>query len=255
MKDWIGAQLAWIGSLHGVDTHHISTWLWIPLNVWLIVRLLKINQSDVLDPSGKKRNWGNALGLMLYPALLLWEWQHTGHTLTDWDKWAVILQTASAALLMVRTARVVFDFVPLVKGLSSTPSVMGLVLRQQNLQRILAARDAIGMIFIFVLLQALYGFLTRIPILGGVSQWVSLLCLPPLVIGFMWAIHAVKGRFRREARVLMVDIDLPSMDHMEQTLSSLANRSMVAQMVVREVFMSEIFKIALTGLIAIGSRV
>ena len=255
MKDWIDAQVAAVGSLHGVDSNHISTWLWVPLNVWLIIRLLKINQSDVLDPSGKKRYWGNASALVLCTGLLSWEWQHASNTLSYWDQLAVALQTASAALLMVRTARVVTDFVPLVKGLRTTPSVMGLVLRQQNLQRIWAARDAIGMIFIFVLLHALYGFVTRIPNLGGVSQWVSLLCLPPLVVGFVWASQSVKGRFRREARALMVDVDLPSMDHMEQTLSSLANRSIVAQMVVREVFMSEIFRIALTGLIAIGTHV
>jgi hypothetical protein len=224
-------------------------------NGWLIVRLLKINQSDVLDPSGKKRNWGNASAFLLWIGLLFWEWQRLRMGLSQLDQLSVLLQTATAALLMVRTARVVSDFAPLVRGLRTTPSVMGLVLRQQNLQRILAARDAIGMLFIFVCLHALYSFLTKIPILGGVSQWVSLLCLPPLVVGFLWAIEAVKGRFRREARLLMVDVNLPNMDHMEQTLSSLANRSLVAQMVVREVFMSEVFRIAVTGLIAIGTHV
>lgn len=240
----------------GIDSHHLSTWLGLPMNLWLIWRLLRPQRADIIDPTGRKARWFYAMSLVLLMGLIPWQWGEMVR-LSGIDWVMAWVQTLTACLLMVRVAQTMLDFRHLIRALSSSHSVMATVLRQGNLQRIMAARDVIGIVFLFVLSNAIYGFLTRLPAAYGLHLWASVLCLPPLILAFLWAMHTINLKFRREARSMMMQDGLSSggtLELMEKSLAELAMRSAASQLLMREVFMSEIFRILATCVIALSSR-
>lgn len=248
--------LSYLPEFVGVDTQHLSNWFWLPLHLWLIWRLLRPLRAQILDPIGRMARWSYAASLALMGVLISIQWGVMS-SLRGVDLVMALVQTLVACLLMVRVAQTLFDFRHLIRSLSSSTSVMTTVLRQGNLQRIMAARDVIGIVFLFVLSNAIYGFLTRQPVAYGLNLWASALCLPPLILAFLWAIHTVNLKFRREARVMMLQGGLSTMgalDAMEKGLAELAMRSAASQLLMREVFMSEIFRIVATSVIALSSR-
>lgn len=243
--------------LIGIDSQHLSTWLWLPLNLWLIWRLLHPLRAGIVDPFGRKARWSYAASLTLMVALLALQWNSLMAKLEGIDLLTTVVQTLTVSLLVIRVAQTLFDFRHLIRSLSASPSVMNAVLRQGNLERIMAARDVIGIVFVFVLSNAIYGLLTRLPVAYGLNLWASALCLPPLIVAFLWAMHTINLRFRREARQMMLQGGLGAVntiDLMERGLAELATRSAAAQLLMREVFMSEVFRILATCAVALGSR-
>ena len=241
----------------GIDTEHLSTWLWLPLNLWLIWRLLRPLRAGIMDPSGRRARWSYAAALALLALLVFLQWEAMVATLAGIDLLTTVVQTLTVSLLMVRVAQTLLDFRQLIRSLGGSSSIMTTVLRQNNLQRIMAARDVIGIVFLFVLSNAVYGLLTRLPVAYGLNLWASALCLPPLILAFVWAMHTINLRFRREARQMMLQSGLSAVstiDLMERGLAELATRSAAAQLLMREVFMSEIFRILATCAVALGSR-
>ncbi len=240
----------------GVDNQHLSTWFWLPLHLWLIWRLVRPLRAVIIDPIGRKARWSYAASLALMMVLITLQWGVMG-SLRGVDLVMALVQTLAACLLMVRVAQTLFDFRHLIRSLSTSTSVMTTVLRQGNLQRIMAARDVIGIVFLFVLSNAIYGFLTRQPVAYGLNLWASALCLPPLILAFLWAIYTVNLKFRREAKRMMLQGGLSTvgtLDAMEKGLAELAMRSAASQLLMREVFLSEIFRIMATCAIALSSR-
>lgn len=248
-----------LGLLHGligIDRHHLSTWWWLPLNLWLIWRLLRPLRALFMDRPGLQA-WGTSgAGLALLAGLLAWQWDDL-QPLAQFDLAMVLVQTLTTALLMVRVGQTLLDFRHLIRSLSSSGSVMSTVLRQGNLQRIMAARDVIGMVFLFVTSNAVYGLLTQLPIAYGLNLWAAASCLPLLILAFVWAMQTIQLRFRREARQMMLQggVGLAgTLDLMERGLSEVAMRSAASQLLMREVFMSEIFRILATCAVALSAR-
>lgn len=118
----------------------------------------------------------------------------------------------------------------------------------------MAARDATGMVLLFVVTSVVHAYLTRADqVATSLTLWIAGACLPLLVLSFALAIHAVHGRFRVEARRLLLG-GSGGMEQIELGLSEIARRSVAAQMMVREVFMSEILRIAVACAFALGSK-
>jgi len=240
----------------GVDSQHLSAWLWLPLNLWMIWRLLRPIRAAYFDPLGRRARWSYVSSMALMMVLIPLQWEVMS-ALSRFDLVMAVVQTLTASLLMVRVSQTLIDFRHLIQSLATSSSVMTTVLRQGNLQRIMAARDVIGIVFLFVLSNALYGFLTKQAVAYGLNLWASALCLPPLILAFLSAIHTINLKFRREARTMMLQGGLSavgSLDSMEKGLAELAMRSAASQLLMREVFMSEIFRILATCAVALGSR-
>lgn len=248
--------LGFLHGLVGIDSQHFSTWLWLPLNLWLIWRLLRPLRVVIIDPIGRKALWlyASCAALMVVMITLQWE---VMLALGGVDQVMAVVHTLTASMLVVRVTQTLFDFRHLIRSLAATHSVMTTVLRQGNLQRIMAARDVIGIVFLFVVSNALYGLLTRLPVAYGLNMWASVMCLPPLVLAFLWAIHTINLKFRREARTMMLQVGVNAvgtLDWMEKGLAELAMRSAASQLLMREVFMSEIFRILATCAVALSAR-
>lgn len=256
MFDAIGQQaLGWVPQWLGIDSQHLSSWLFLPLNLWLIWRLLRSRRWVATDPFGHKALWFWVSCGALLALLVSMQWQALV-ALQGIDGVLALVQTLTACFLMVRVAHTLFDFRHLIRSLSTGHSVMATVLRQSNLQRIMAAREVIGIVFLFVCSNAIYGFLTRLHVAYGLHLWASVLCLPPLILAFLWAIYTINLKFRREARAMMLQGGqaVVTLDSMEQGLAELAMRSAASQFLMREVFMSEVFRILVTCAVAVGAR-
>lgn len=253
-------------ALKDADAAHLSTLVWFPVILWLALRLVLQSLRDARDPSRAGRPWdllvaGGAGAVLL--ALQAWPagpmpiaqplggaW--AGRTLTDWA--VMLLQSSTVALLVVRVVIVVVEFTSVISALRRSASALATVVRQDNLRRIMAARDATGMAVLYVIAGVVHAYLTRSEqVTNSLPLWIAAACLPPLVLSFGLAIQAVHGRFRAEARRLLLG-GVGAMEQLEMGLSEIAQRSVAAQMMVREIFMSEILRIAVACLFALGSR-
>ena len=257
--DFLSSGLA---LLRNVDTAHVSTALWLPLNLWLLWRLVRHGLLVARDPSRRFGRWDLPAASIVFMLLQLapqgaslalgaghdaWsgpgDWMHAGAMIR-------VLQSLTVSLLLVRVVRVVAEFARVVQALRFDDSVLNTLLRQQNLLRIRAARDAAGLAFAYTLLSVLHAHLTEPDRTAQLTHWVAGACLVLPVLSFGCAIWAVSGKFRSEARQLLRN-EAYGVDQLERSLSEMATRSVAAQIMVREVFMSEILRTVL----AIGMSV
>jgi uncharacterized membrane protein YhdT len=253
-------------ALKDADAAHISTLVWFPIILWLGVRLVLQSLRNARDPARMGQPWDLLVAGVATAVLLpLQAWPEgplpaSEHHGGPWGgrsigEWAVmLLQASTAALLAVRVVIVVLEFTVVIGALRRNPSALATVVRQVNLRRIMAARDATGMAVLYVIAGVVHAYLTRSEqVTTNVALWVAAACLPPLVLSFGLAIQAVHGRFRLEARRLLLG-GIGAMEQLEVGLSEIAQRSVAAQMMVREIFMSEILRIAVACLFALGTR-
>ena len=243
-------------ALKDADAAHLSTLVWFPVIGWLGVRLVLQSLRNARDPARMGQPWDLLVAGVAAAALLaLQAWPGgawAGRALMEWA--VMLLQSSTAALLAVRVLIVIVEFTAVIGALRRSASALATVVRQDNLRRIMAARDATGMVVLYVITSVVHAYLTRSEqVTTNVALWLAAACLPPLVLSFGLAIHAVHGRFRVEARRLLLD-GVGAMEQLEVGLSEIAQRLVAAQMMVREVFMSEILRIAVACLFALGTR-
>lgn len=154
-----------------------------------------------------------------------------------------------------RSAMVLWDFWSLARSVEQSASVWNAILRQRNLQRIQEARSLILLDFLLVVLNALHGWLRPMDDDLLLAQAVAMASLLMLICAFLLVILRVHQKHRREVRQLMLSGGISDIEAMESGLVSLASRSTAANLIVREVFYSEVWRIALTVAMAVVSRI
>jgi hypothetical protein len=239
--------------LEGSDSHNLFQFIWLPFNLYLLIRLLQPSlRTELLG------NWASFILSALVFVLFI-----ESKATTSYLDLIFALPNAVAAenlfdtfetfvhiLLLVKASVVVIELFSFSIKLLRVESIVNFVFKDSNLRLVLMAKKIVGYLMLYVILGGLQQFLNANETLTFdiISTW-GLLSIPIYILCFVIAIVAMERSHRVLFQEMLFQNHAKASADFENYLTTVANRRISAQLVINEIFMGQILKLTLTAVI------
>jgi len=241
--------------LEGADTWGLFQLIWIPFNLFILIR--------ILQPSLKNENEPSRVAYCI-GALVVWiEWVYI-HFLPGQDSplkyvremhmpfLAFKLFTAYVnSLLLLKASVLIARLYQMSFQMYRVNSVIHLVFKDTNLKLILSTKSIMQYLVVYMLINALNQYLNTHEdlVIGAFFIW-GFATIPLLIICFFIAKEALHKRHQSVFIEIVADQEYqPSGQGLEETLSMVASKRMGTDLIVNEIFMGQIFRLILAAVL------
>jgi hypothetical protein len=251
-------SLMWFHGLENSDSHNLFQFIWLPFNIYLLIRLLRPSlRTDLLG------NWAS----FILAAIIFVISSDPQSFLGIFDLIKVLPDAVAAeklfntfetfvhVLLLVKATIVVLELFAFCIKLLKVESIVNYVFKDSNLRLVLMAKKIVGYLMLYVILGALQQFLNERESItfNLISIW-GVLSIPVYILCFVVAIVAMEKSHRIVFQEMLFQNHIKASADFEIYLSTVANRRMSAQLVINEIFMGQIMKLLLTALVTYMAR-
>jgi hypothetical protein len=248
----------WISSLEASDSSNLFQLVWLPFNLYLLIRLLQ--------PSLRTDLLGNRASLIIsaiifvisYESQVLMGIPDLFQSLPEAaaiERLLSLLETFVHVLLLVKASAVVAQLFGFSIKLLRVESIVNYVFKDSNLRLVLIAKKIVGYLMLYVILGSIQQFLNKNESVTFdlIFIW-GVLSIPIYILCFVIAIIAMEKSHRMLFEEMMIQYYTKGGADFEVYLTTVANRRISDQLVVNEIFMGQILKLMLTALVTYLAR-
>jgi hypothetical protein len=237
--------------LENSDTYGIFQGLvWIPFNVYVFIRLFQSS----LNIKGDLHSAVYALSSFM--VCFFWAYYNFSLNTVDPARFAVefrhdfitvkLLTTYVQCFLLVKISWQLFLLLRKVLQMHGEVSVIQFIFKESNLKMILSVKTLMRFLIAYMILEVLNEFIGphEDVLINTLFVW-GMLTVPVLIICFALAKHSLSKRHQSLFMEVFEDADPNSNASIEEVLNAVASKRMATQLIVNEIFMDQIIKLAL----------
>ena len=246
--------------LENSDTIGLFNFIWIPFNLFILIR--------ILQPSLKNEDEPSRLTYCI-TALLIWiSWIYTHFApgeavplryVRELDPTFLVMKFFTAyvnCVLLLKTSFLIFRLYQMTFAMYKVPSVIHLIFKDSSLKLILTAKSIVRYLVIYMLVNAFNQYVNPREdlVIGSLFQW-GFAIIPLLIICFFIAREALHKRHQSVFVEIIAEQEYSTTGQgLEDTLNVYASKRMGTELIVNEIFMGQIFKLAIAAIVTYGAN-
>lgn len=244
--------------LESSDSWGIFNFIWIPFNLFVLIRLLQ--------PSLKCEGEPSRITYCVAAALIWFSWAYA-HFAPGQDSPLryvremytpfLILKVSTAyvsCLLLTKVSVLIFKLYQMTFKMYKVDSVIHLIFMESNLKLILVTKSVMRYLVLYMLINAFNEFFNQHEdlVVGILFLW-GFATIPLLIICFLIAREALHKRHQSIFVEIIADQEYKiSGQGLEETLNLVASKRMGTELIVNEIFMGQIFKLVMAAILTYG---
>lgn len=237
------------------DTHHFFLLLWIPFNVYVLIRMLQPSLRNEGEPS----RLAYCIG-----AFFVWQaWVYAYLSLGQESPFKYVremqipfliiklLTTYINALLLVKATFLIGRLYRMSFKMYRVDSVLHLIFKDANLKLILTTKSVMRYLVLYMLANALNQYVSPNEDLAiGIFFIWGFATIPLLIVCFFIAKEALHRRHQSVFIEVVADQQYKVTGQgLEETLSVVASKRMGTDLIVNDIFMGQIFKLVVAAIL------
>jgi hypothetical protein len=241
--------------LEGSDVLGIFNVIWIPFNLFILIRILQPSLKNENEPS--RVTYCTA-------ALLVWiSWAYIHFSpgeasalryVRELNPSFLVIKVFTAyinCLLLLKASFLIFKLYQMTFAMYRVQSVIHLIFKDSNLKLILTTKSIMRYLVIYMLINAFNQYVNPHEdlVIGSLFKW-SFATIPLLIGCFFLAREALHKRHQSVFIEIVADQEYSATGQgLEETLNLVANKRMGTDLIVNEIFMGQIFKLAVAAIL------
>lgn len=245
-------------SLRGIesaDTHNLFELVWIPFNLYLLIRIFQPSLRNEQEPSRL------AYCIGAFFVCLVWTLIHISQGHDSPLKYvremhilflAIKLFTVYVnSLLLLKTSFLIIQLYRMAFNMYRVDSVLHLIFKDANLKLILTTKSMMRYLVVYMLLSALSQYVSpnEVLVIDLFFIW-GFATIPLLIVCFFIAKQALHKRHQSVFIEVIADQQcMLTGQGLEETLSMVASKRMGTDLIINDIFMGQIFKLVLAAIL------
>lgn len=246
--------------LENSDTLGLFQFIWIPLNLYILIRILQPSMKNDGEP-----------GRITYCVLALIFWvgwiyeqfapgqSSSMRFVREFHSHFIAFKLFTAyvnTVLLLKVSALIFKLYEMVFEMRRTESVVHLIFKDANLKLILTTKRVMKYLVVYMVINALNQFVNPHEdlFIGGLFLW-GFATIPLLIVCFFVAREILNKRHQSVFIEIVSNQEYGSAGRgLEETLNLVASRRMGTQLIVNEIFMGQIFRLAVAAILTYGAN-
>jgi hypothetical protein len=242
------------------DTWGIFNFIWIPFNLFILIRILQPSLKSEGEPS---RIIYCIAALMIWIA---WIYAHFApgqdsplRYVREFEPSFLVIKVFVAyvnCLLLLKASVLIFRLYQMSFSMYRVESVIHLIFKDSNLKLILTTKSIMRYLVLYMLINAINQFVNPFEdlVIGSLFIW-GFSTIPLLILCFFIAREALHKRHQSVFIEIVADQEYGSTGQgLEETLNLVASRRMGTELIVNEIFMGQIFRLAIAAIVTYGAN-
>ena len=242
------------------DTWGIFNIIWIPFNLFILVR--------ILQPSLKSEGEPSRIAYCVATLLIwiCWVYAHFApgqdsplRYVREFDPHFLVIKVFTAyvnCLLLLKASVLIFRLYQMSFSMYKVESVIHLIFKDSNLKLILTTKSIMRYLVLYMLINAFNQFVNPHEdlVIGSLFMW-GFSTIPLLILCFFIAREALHKRHQSVFIEIVADQEYSASGQgLEETLNLVASRRMGTELIVNEIFMGQIFRLLIAAVVTYGAN-
>jgi hypothetical protein len=244
--------------LENSDSYGLFNLIWIPFNLFILIR--------IFQPSLKNEGEPSRLTYCIV-ALIVWvSWIYIHFSpgeasplryVRELNPSFLVVKVLAAyinCLLLLKASFLIFRLYRMTFSMYRVDSVIHLIFKDSNLKLILTTKSIMRYLVIYMLVNAFSQYVNPHEdlVIGSFFKW-SFATIPLLIICFFLAREALHKRHQSVFIEIIADQEYRITGQgLEETLNLVASKRMGTELIVNEIFMGQIFRLAIAAILTYG---